>query len=405
MADFPNANDYLLICQREALAKNVKITLDAVQRDGADAQLMLAAGAAGMDEVTGQIADVAAGAYLDSSRGLKLDKLVFDRYGLLRKQASPAYGTVAFACPAPNPTAFTIPIGTQLSTPDAKQFVTIESAVFAVGSIGPVYIQVRSVLSGGDQQTGKNQITSIVSTIAGAVAGLTVNNTLATSGADNVEGDPALRDRARRFWSTARRGTNSAIETGALTVPGVRTATAYDVIDASGRPARMVLLMVTDAYTDTLVEQGVNPPAYQAQSQALAGAVFDSLDEYRAGGIYVQVIVAKTVLLPILLNLRFRSNTNTVFAATAARAIAAAKVNELAPGQVFDPAAIVAALRTLPELEIFGDEVVSPAGIVIPAALEAFRTTFKLVSANVNSGNLSGSVTLDQLIIQGNVSF
>ena len=75
----------------------------------------LAVGVAVGDEVIGQLIDVIAGAFLDSARGEALDRLVFDRYGLLRKQAASSLGTVNFITTTPTASSFTIPEGTVVS--------------------------------------------------------------------------------------------------------------------------------------------------------------------------------------------------------------------------------------------------------------------------------------------------
>jgi uncharacterized phage protein gp47/JayE len=377
--DAPNFNDLFRIGRDEVLAGGSRLSLEAVERAGSDANVLLAAGAAAGDEVVAQLVEVEAGQFLASARGQQLDRLVFDRYGLLRKPAASALGTVVFSLPTAAASTFTIPSGTLLSTADGVQFVTTGVASFLEATTS-VSVFCRSVLAGLAQQAQKNTITNIMGAIPSAPAGLTVTNPLATGGADDVEKDEALRDRARRFWTTARRGTKAALEAAATGVPGVQRATALDVIDASGRPARLVELIVSDAFTDALVDQGVNPPAYQAQSNALSNAVFAALDDVRPAGTYVQVLVAQAVLQGVKLQLRFNAGVDADLVALNARAVVVALINALAPGAPLLVQAIYDALELVPGLVFTGDEVTSPVADILPKPLQVLRTSLNLVT-------------------------
>lgn len=375
MPDFPDRNQLFRVERDEVLARNADISLEAVEREGTDANVLLAAASAAGDEVVAQLIAVCAAQYIDSAQGPVLDKLVFDRYGLVRKPASPATGSVQFRTTAPNPATFTIPIGTIVQTADGIQFITTGAVIFLIGATGPVVATVRSVLAGSSQQAQTNTITSIVSPIPGQPTDLAVNNPLATAGADDAESDADLRDRARQFFSTARRGTLAAIEQGALAVPGVRRATAIEVIDVLGRPARVVELVIADAFTDALVQQDTNPPSYQVQSQSLAQTVFDGLLDVRAAGMFVQVFVAQVIVQPIILNLTFSAGVDANFVALVARATVVAKVNSLRPGQTLVVADLLTALQGVAGLAFTGNEIETPSGDVVPRALQVLRTS------------------------------
>lgn len=350
-----------------------------IERDGSDANVLIAATAACADEVTGQLQRVAASLFLDSATGRDLDRLVFDRTGLTRKPASQALCSVTFQTVAPNPAAFNIPKGTKVSTADGREFITWVDAVFPTASTGPIFVEVRSVLSGLDQSARKNTINSISSQITGQPSDLTVTNPVATVGADDEEADASLRDRARRFFTTARRATLGAIEFGALAVAGIRSAFAFENLDVLGRPAGSVQLIVTDAFTESFVD--TNPPSYQAQSQTIINTVSSALEEYRAAGVYVQVHVASVVLQPITLALRFNAGTDVDLAALNARGAIAAFVNSLLPGQDMLIADLITALRAVNGLVVTGAEILSPVGDVIAEPLEVLRTSLSLVVA------------------------
>lgn len=389
--DLPKWGDLFAIGRDEILSRNGKLTREAVEREGSDINVDVAASAAIGDECIGQLTKVSAGQFIDSAEKQALDRLLYDRYGLLRKSAAPAVGSVNFQIrdasgnPAANPATFTIPSGTPLQTATGEQFVTTVDEVYLIGSIGPVVVAVRSVLAGSDQQAAPNTISSLTGQVTGSPASplvLTVNNPLATSGAADEESDPDFRSRGRAFFSTARRGTLAAIEQGALAVQGVLSATAFEVIDLMGRPARFVSLIIGDQYTDALAQLTSVPPAYATQSQVLAQNVFAALDDVRAAGIYVQVIVGQVVLQPVQLNLSFVAGIEDVdLVALEARSTVVMYTNALPPGIKWTRSGAQASLATVPGLAITGNEIASPAGDVIPKPLQIIRTTLALCTA------------------------
>lgn len=380
MPDFPTFEDLFRAARDEALVRNPQLSRDAAERDGTDLNVLLAGGGAAADECIDQLVIVEASLFLDSATDTALDRLVFDRYGLVRKPAAPAIGVVVFSLQSPNPAPFVIPLGSVVSTGAGVQFGTTAAATFPAGSTS-ITVPVASLLAGLSQQAAIGTINSIVSRLTGAPATLAVNNTVATAGADDAESDDSLRNRARQFFVTARRGTKAAIVNGALAVAGVRTASVFEVLTATGDPGRLVQLVVSDAFTATLASFNPTPGTYQAQSQALANSVFAGLDDVRAAGIFVQVLVAQVVLLPIVLHLTFVAGADPVATTAAAEAIIASYTNNLAPGQPFSVSAAQALLKTVSGLFITGNELASPNGDVVPLTLQVLRTSPEIVTA------------------------
>ncbi len=382
MADFPSFPEIFRVGRDEILTKNSNLSLDAIERQGTDVNALVAGQAAIGDEVIGQLVETEASLFLDSAEGEKLDRLVFDRYQLLRKPASSALATVEFTTTAPAPASFSIPINTKLSTSDGRQFLTLIAATFPIGTTGPVSVAVRSALAGLNQAVKKDQIRSIVSPITGSPSDLASDNPLASSGADDAEQDEALRDRARRFFVTARRGTIFAIETLALAVPGVRTAFAFEALSPDGRQAISNQLLITDAFTETLIDVSPTPAAYQLQTQLLAQTVFNSLVNTRAMGIFISVTLASVILQGVTLGLRFQAGVNVDLVAFRARVAIVNYTNALASGETWEVSKALDALRTVPGLVVTGGEILSPAGDVVPKTLEVIRTTTGLVVAS-----------------------
>lgn len=394
MATFPNFSDLFRVARDEILLRNAKVSKDAVEREGMDANILVASMAAIGDEVVGQLAKVEAGLFLNTARGSALDRIVFDRYGLVRKPPSASQGTVQFRTTAGAPTTFTIPTGTTLSTPDGIQFITIESIVFVAGTVGPVSCAVRSSLAGANQNVKSNRINSIVTPVTSQPTDLKAINPFATAGGDDAESDDSLRDRAQRFFTTVRKGTSSAIEEAALGVPGVRTAKVFEVVDSLGRPARFVQLVVSDAFTEQFVNYDTVPPRYEVQSQLLATSVFTALADTRPAGMFVQVVVANVSLQSIQLGLSFNAGADVNTAALSARAAMVSYVNNLVPGQPFVVKDALLILGTIAGLAAKGNTIVSPAGNVLAKPLQVIRTSLALVTAV--------SAQTDQPIITGN---
>lgn len=400
MPDFPTRSDLFRIERDEILSINPQLATQAVERAGTDANVLLAGSVASDDENTGQATRLSAGLFLDSARGAILDRLVFDRYGLVRNPAAAAIGTVNFSLPVVPLGAFTIPSGTLVAAANGNQYITTSATVFpttTTGQVGQPLVSspIRSVLAGGNQQGAVGTLTTLVSQVVlpnNVTGPLSVTNSLATAGAQDQESDDSLRSRARAFFTTARKGTLSAIQQGALAVPGVASATAIEITNGAGQPSSYVLLVVADQFTQTLLNytQAGIPASYQAQSQQLAQNVSDDLLDVRGAGIFVQVQVANVALLPLVLAFTFvPSNSTPDQSAFLGRAAAVAYINSLGPGQSFVPSAMTSIFQSVPGLLVTGNEVVSPPGTQTAQITQVLRTTLALVTATSATNNVT----------------
>lgn len=387
--DFPNFRTLFQIARNEALARNPQLTQDAIDREGSDANILTATAVAASDEVVGQLITTTAGLFLDSANGDALDRLLFDRYGLVRKVASAAVGSVAFSTTVANPAPFVIPANTQLSTSEGLKFETISAALFPAGTTGPIYVAVRSLLAGANQQAAINTITSVVGTVPSSPTDLAVTNPIATAGASDRESDTEFRERGRNFYTTVQRGTLSAITQGALSVPGVVSASTYEFLDTEGQPNKRVACVIADKYTDALANYTAVPPVYEAQSKVLAQTVFNALEAYRPAGVFVQVQLAQVIPQPVSLALSFQAGVDIDIVANSARAAIANYINSLQPGDDLYLTPMIQALQGVPGLIVTGDEIVSPANqgtsadpLVVTTPLQVLRTSLSLVRAS-----------------------
>jgi uncharacterized phage protein gp47/JayE len=379
VSDFPSTPDLLRIARDEVLLRNSSLTREVLDRPGSDANALMAASVAVGDAVVGQLIRVEAALSISRAKGADLDRLLFDRFGLLRKDAAPAATTVTLTLPTAAVSSFSIPVKTQFRTSDNKTFESTAQRTFSAGATSLTGVPVASVLAGLSQQARAGSITSIVSSISGAPSGLTVTNPQATSGAADAELDESFRARGKLFYATSARGTLAAIESGALAIPGVETAKAFIVVDTDGTPARLVDLVVADAFTQQLVNATGVPGSYEAQSQALAELVRAGLTNVVAAGIGVVITVANVQLVGVTLGLRFLAGADVEAASAAARSATIAYVNALAPGAPLVIADLVAALGIVPGITVLGGEVLAPTLDVTPALTTALRTSEALV--------------------------
>ena len=381
--DLPRAEQYFRIAAAEMLDANDEVALSSVLEDGHDANLMAHAGAAMAEEVTAQLASVTAGTALESARGQALIARGWERYRILPKPAAPPFVYLSWGLPTIAATAFTIPAGTVVRSSDGKQYETVVETPFPAGAQVIHNVQARSQLAGKSQNVLAGKLTSLVSVVAGAPAGLLVANPLASAGGADAETADDYRARCRREPAARVRGTRDAIEYGALLVPGVVRATAFEGIDANGRANRVAGVVVADEYTDALVRQGISVPSYSTQAAAFARVVEARLEEYRGWGIHVGVFVAQVALVSFLLRLRFRAGADTERARIEASATVVRYVNELAPGQSMDPDALQGRngrLRAVSGLDVRGDEIDNPVGPVVPSSpYMVLRTTLAMI--------------------------
>jgi len=384
--DFPSYTTLFQTARAKALMSNKQLTRTAIDREGSDVNILVATGCAAAEQVVSQLVIATTGLFLDSANGEALDRLLFDRFGLTRKVAAQALGSVTFTLPTAAVAPFTIPAQTQLATPSGTKYETIEAELFPAGATSK-YVSVRSLLAGTSQQAAIGTITNLLSAVPGSPAGLAVTNPIATAGAADRESDADFRERGRQFFTTARRGTLASLVQGALAVPGVVRAAAFELLDSSGRANRFVSLVIADQYTDALATLSTSPPSYAAQSKVLAQQVFNSLQDYRAAGIFVQVQVASVQLLPVSLSLSFRAGVDIDTVANNARVAVVNFLNNLNPGSDVTNGDIQAALNNVPGLYITGSEVISPIGTVVTTPLQVLRTQLALVRALSSNPN------------------
>lgn len=301
-----------------------------------------------------------------------IDRLALDRYQELRKGAAPAIGSVTFSRSAALAGSGSVPLGTKVLTLSGVEYFTT-----SVANFGPLTLEAPANVSasqaGKDFQAGANSVRRFDPSSLALLwdQTLTVNNPLPMAGGEPAETIDVFRERLRKFFVAARRGTLAAIEFGAKQVPGVDSAEAVDVVDVDGVAARLVRLFIADS-------SGI-------ASAALGQKVSTVLAEYRGGGIQVLIDTSSPTIVGVSLRLVFRAGVDTVTLSDRVRAAVVEFVNSLGVNQPLQVGALYAVLARFRSdglvvnqgrsAEGIPDTLVAPVGDVVPDSGRTLRTT------------------------------
>lgn len=374
--DLPNFSDLFRIGRDEALSRNDRLTLEELERKGSDLNNLIAASAAMSDDVMGQLAQLKAEVFAGTARFDALDRLILDRHpGLVRKQASPSFGYVTFSFSPAVAAAFSIPDGTQLSTADGVQFITVGAAAVAIGATS-AEVPIRSVLAGAQQKAKPGAINSLLAQIVGAPSsGTTVSNTAATFGGEDRESDADYVTRSRTYFLSQRRATKSAIEQAVLSIPGIVKCNVFENLDTLGRPIGYVQIVIADSYTEQFVTASTLPASYSAQRANLQVQITTTLEDWRAAGVGVQVVFGTVVLQSVRVALAYLPGVDQEAVKTVVLARIIQHINGLKPGETLDLSVLRSLAQTTSGVYATGNEIVTPTGNVVPRPGEVLRTS------------------------------
>jgi uncharacterized phage protein gp47/JayE len=330
---------------------------------GSDAQMFVGSQSVVADAVVKQIGYNVQRLFLDGAFGDDLDRYAFDRYQLTRKGASPALGTEVFSRATLTAGAGSIPIGTVLTTRSGTQYFTTSAATFGAFDYTAT-ATISASQAGKSTQVGANAVTGFLQPSLLFDKTLTCTNPLTTAGGEDVEDDDTFKNRIRTFWNTARRGTLGAIVQGALSVPGVVSASAFEVLAGNGLPARVVQLYIADS-------SGV-------ASAALAANVAAVLGDWRAGGIAVVISTSIPQLVDVNILLAYQAGVNTVQLQSLVQAAIFSFINSLpvnATLQTSDLMTVLTRFKLAGVIVANPGSIVAPAGDLVPAIGQTLRTT------------------------------
>lgn len=366
--DLPSRLDYYSLGRQYVVQRAQKIDAAMVDVQGSDANLFVGGGSVLCDAVTKQIGYGQSRLFLDGCVDEDLDRYMWDRYQLTRKGASSATCLVrlyraTFAAGAGSVAAGTVVVGLS-----GVEYITTQPAAFGATTLDNVVVPAQAVQAGKATQVGANQIRKFKNPSQLFDPTLQVNNDATSGGGEDREDDDTAKNRVRNFWNAARRGTLAAIEFGALTVPGVVSASAIEALNPFGQPARVVNLYISDS-------SGV-------ASQPLANAVAVAEQDYRAGGITVIISTSIPQLEAIVLNLSFTTGVDTVTLSGLVQAAIVEFVNSLpvnGPLYVNQLGTVLQRFAAQGLVPTQGS-IASPVGDVFPAVGQTIRTTPALVT-------------------------
>lgn len=367
MSDFPTHDDLVEIgIQTILTTPGSKLTEEAARREGSDLNIVLNVAAAMGEEISRQGGIVAAGLMLDTAEGEALDRLVFDLpFPVERQPATPAMVTAKFLRPNVLKGPGTIPAKYRFKL-GGFGFQALYDTPVAAGVL-QVLIDAQAEKTGAEGNVPITTPGTLADSLWDTSFVVTANETGA--GGQTAESDESLRARARKAHETARRGTLAAIEFGAMTIPGIAHATAYEVQNANGQLAQAVELIIADRDGNA--------------NTALQNAVAAILDEYRPAGIPVTLTSGTPVLEDVILQMTFLAGIDTQAAFQAAADRIVAEVNTLSAGQSLLVADLIEAAKRggTAQTGIVECKVIEPAGNVVPSTNnQVIRTSKALVS-------------------------
>lgn len=262
---------------------------------------------------------------------------------------------------------------TTCTTPDGTKFRTDEDLTFAALDPGPKTINATSVLFGSDQNAEPGTISAFDA--SPPQADMMVTNAARAAGGNDRESDAEYRARIAARYTTASKGIKAAIELAALSVPQVRTATAYEILGSDGYAVGGGELYVADKL------------GYS--NQAMIDAVLAAMPDAMALGAWIDVFGASPVEESIAAAVTWETGKATPFNRRLAKQAVVAIVNTLqARAQIADdlvpdeatlsPGLIETAIRGI--IGVKGVDVTLPVGDVIPPQGGVIRTTLGLVT-------------------------
>lgn len=371
MPDLPLRVDLVNLAADELRARSAqrpdgaKIDPSQVFTPGSDVNLVVNGGSAMAEEVLRQLAVRINALFLDGAKGEDLDRLVADRFSptIVRKQATPAIGPVYVTRSSGARPAGVIPQNTRVKTNQNVEFLTQADLPIPAGLDGPFIVQTQAVNAGRAGNAPALAVNQF--SVPPFDTNLQVSNPEPMAGGDERELDDSLRNRARQFYLFARRGTIVAIENGALTVQGVRLATAVELTNPDGSLSGHVALYISDAAGNG--------------NAALVNAVRAAELEYRAAGVILDISASQPLFVSIGYRLRFTAAANTANAFDQVRLATVARVNALAPNQTLERSMLYAIARQVQGVVVLNDAVVEPVGDLVPAPGQVLRTRLDLV--------------------------
>ncbi len=360
--DLPSRLDLYAIGRQYLQERSLHLTPGIVDVEGSDANVIVGSQSFIANACVLHLADRVAALTLDGAFGEDLDRWAWNQFRLPRKGASASVGVGRFFRTSLAAGLGAVPIGKKLSSLTGVEYVTTSVATFGVNSYF-ASCSVRSTSAGRNRNLGRNQLRTVLTPGDLWDPSLQITNDDPTAHGDDREEDGDFKVRIRGFWKAARRGTLGAIAFGGRQVPGIASADAVEVLDPTGRPARVVTLAIADG-------SGV-------ASRAIAAEVDAELLEWRAGGIAVITTTSLPQIVAVVLQLVFRAGIETSTLSETIRASSLGYINSLGVNEPLYRGQLSALLSRYKDSGLIpqASTIVEPAGDLIPDPGKTLRTT------------------------------
>lgn len=294
-------------------------------------EMLIKAAAAMADKCVEHSAAAFRETFLDGAHGQALTDLVNDHWDLQRNEAVKSTGTQSFTRVGATGPAGTIPTGTVVGTvanPNGEDFLFVTDAAltFALDEQGPKTVGITAQVAGRESNVPTlGPVNRVLDTLYDSFT--TINTTLMVGGSPE-ESDPELRQRAREYPSTLRRGTLPALEFGAKTILGVKISSGFE--DANG----LVTIYVSDIDGNASLQ--------------MVDAVQVELDlNWKCAGVVLSVLAGTPILINIDYSLTVRPGTNVTELEPTIAAAVAGTMNKLKQGEILSLSKIQTAIENV----------------------------------------------------------
>lgn len=330
--------------------------------------IVVAAAAAMADRVVGWFAERIAASFLDGAQGDDLTKLVADHWYINRFLALPSQGAITITRSSADATSQVIVAGMVIATAKDSTgayiaYVTQADAAWGISVNGTQTVPVNAQIAGiSGNLSASNLITSFLGSLpAGGSYAITASTQPA--GGSEDETDDALRDRARKYPSTLRRGTLPAIEYGATQTPNAGVAKSNAIQDSTG----LITVYISDASgncTGTL--QAVSRTLVDDGTMTTRVAI--ELVNWACAGAFVNVTGGAVQTVNIAVQISVRLGVDATQLVAAIIAAITARVNKLTIGQTLYVSDIINSTKAVDPDNITNVIVISPAADVVPSS-------------------------------------
>ena len=353
MAIAPTFDEYEQIGRAEQILNRPDLQV----LEGDISEMLIKAAAAMADRATEFGATSFKETFIDGASGQALTDLVNDHWNLQRDAANPSTGTQSFTRVSATGPAGSIPAGTTVATAinaDGQdfRFVTDAALSFALDEQGPKTVGITASVAGRASNVPTlGNVNRVIDTLFDT---FTTANTTAIAGGADEESDEDLRQKAREFPSTLRRGTLSALEFGAKTVASVQVASAFE--DNTGA----VTVYVSD------VDGNASP-------QMINDVQTELETNWKCAGTLLTVAAGSPVITDIDYSITVRPGTNVSDLEPLIEDAIEAAMNKLKQGEILSLAQLQTAIINVDIDNITNATINSPAADIQPLASQLIR--------------------------------